>query len=346
MKLLLFFLGFHMVFCLALLVLRRARVIGCEYIMLFNALFLPVWGAALLLCRGISDRRADRPGVVTEALRPRSDETVLSTPFSLEDKAVVPLAEAISYQEGEAPEDASADSLYDVSRSIVMDEDTLTETVVPLEEALIVNDTATRRALIIDVLYTNPGDYISQLYAAKANGDTEVVHYAATALAEIQKEFDLAFQDILRRKEQSPQDEALNDEYRAVLEKYIASGLLAGDALKGQLRQFAALLEEKLAKGERKGRWTLLNQKADIDLQLGDAAALDRDIERMTEHWPDRERIFLFKMQSAMLRKDSARMKEVIDEIRARDIYASPELKGMLRFWDEEAKEKDGQLVG
>ena len=63
--------------------------------------------------------------------------------------------------------------------------------VVPLEEALIVNDPAYRRRLMLSMLTEEPDAYLAQLQAAKLNDDVEVAHYAATAVAQISKESDL-----------------------------------------------------------------------------------------------------------------------------------------------------------
>ena len=52
--------------------------------------------------------------------------------------------------------------------------------VVPLEEALLLNDPS-RRGTDHDVLNDNPGEYVELLKQARMNEDVEVVHYAITA---------------------------------------------------------------------------------------------------------------------------------------------------------------------
>ena len=68
----------------------------------------------------------------------------------------------------------------------------------PLEEALIVNDPAYRRRLMLSMLTEEPDAYLAQLQAAKLNDDVEVAHYAATAVAQISKESDLKLQQLER----------------------------------------------------------------------------------------------------------------------------------------------------
>ena len=76
--------------------------------------------------------------------------------------------------------------------------------VVPLEEALIVNDPAYRRRLMLSMLTEEPDAYLAQLQAAKLNDDVEVAHYAATAVAQISKESDLKLQQLERAFKTDP----------------------------------------------------------------------------------------------------------------------------------------------
>lgn len=76
--------------------------------------------------------------------------------------------------------------------------------VVPLEEALIINDPAERRRLMLSMLTEEPDAYLAQLQAAKLNDDVEVAHYAATAVVQISKESDLKLQQLERAFKTDP----------------------------------------------------------------------------------------------------------------------------------------------
>lgn len=328
----------HLIICLVLFLLRAFKVLKIEYILIFIALFIPLFGIIMLFCKYFSDRNENRKGTVIEIEKLTAEEEKKSIAVDTENNEIVPLSEALVVNDESTKRGLMVDILYNVNNSIMVDDDELNKDVVPLDEALVVNDTATRRALIMDVLYSNPGDYITQLYNAKANGDTEVVHYAATALAEIQKEYDLKFQDIAERKAKSKNDKELDEEYQNVLESYISSRLLEGDALKKQLRIYSDLLEKKLEDKQVKGRWSLLYKKADADLQLCDTNALDEDIRLMQEEWPDREGMFMYKIKNAILKKDVNLVRSIIEEIKEKNIYLSSELRNLIRLWEVEGE--------
>ena len=63
---------------------------------------------------------------------------------------------------------------------------------VPLEEALLLDSAEQRRKLILSVLTDDPVQYYDLLEQARLNDDSEVVHYAATAMAQISKQADAA----------------------------------------------------------------------------------------------------------------------------------------------------------
>ena len=89
---------------------------------------------------------------------------------------------------------------------------------VPLEEALLLDSAEQRRKLILSVLTDDPVQYYDLLEQARLNDDSEVVHYAATAMAQISKQADAALQRHAARFAADPKDPAVLAEYAAALE--------------------------------------------------------------------------------------------------------------------------------
>ncbi len=341
-KLILIILIIHILVCLILFVLRTVKIIKCEYITVFIAFFVPVFGEIMLIRKRHSDRHSDRQADEIDIVRPVAEEDKRSIVVDQDNKEIIPLSEALVINDASTRKEIMMDILYNVNRSIIVDDDELKEKAVPLEEALVINDVPTRRNLIMDVLYTDPGDYVAQLNNAKENSDTEVVHYAATALAEIQKDFDIQFHDIMKRRQLDPEDKEIDNEYQILLENYISSGLLEGDALRSQLVNYSKLLARRLEDEATRGRWSLINKKAEADLKLRDLKELDKDIEYMEERWPLREKMYVYKIQSAVLKKDSESIRKTFEQMKSRNVHMSLELKSIARFWNVNAEGADG----
>ena len=115
---------------------------------------------------------------------------------------------------GEGLKESALESLRfndDLHRSMSVPSGEDDSGVVPLEEALIVNDPAYRRRLMLSMLTEEPDAYLAQLQAAKLNDDVEVAHYAATAVAQISKESDLKLQQLERAFKTDPSAQNLNE---------------------------------------------------------------------------------------------------------------------------------------
>lgn len=106
-------------------------------------------------------------------------------------------------------------------RSILVEERADFANTVPLEEALIVNDSSQRRSLVMSILNDNPSHYIDVLSQARLNEDVEVVHYAATAMAQISAKEDLALQRCRNDYLQHRNSETMLERYCDALERYI-----------------------------------------------------------------------------------------------------------------------------
>ena len=223
------------------------------------------------------------------------------------------------------------ETLYDLNSRVEIDEDDMQDKVVPIQEALLINDSHTKRELIMDVLYTNPSGYILQLSEARSNDDPEVVHYAVTALVEIQKEFDLKFQALSKELMDDPDDEVLIRKYQNLLEQYLSSGLLEGSRRDAQLRKYVDVLKKRLAKNE--DSLSLWIKKADADMLLQNLEDLRTDAEKMIAFRPENEQGYLYLLKYHAIRKNREGVTDVIKLIDQRSVYLSSDGRGEIEFW-------------
>lgn len=152
----LLFLVLHLALCGALWLLARSRALEVEGYFLPVALLVPVWGPLCVVLLHTSHRLTDGQLLDRTLEKLRINE--------------------------------------EIYKNILVAENEEKDTVVPLEEALLVNSPAQKRKLILSVLTDDPAGYYDLLQQARMDDDSEVVHYASTALAQISKEADLKLQ--------------------------------------------------------------------------------------------------------------------------------------------------------
>lgn len=165
---------------------------------------------------------------------------------------------------------------------------------VPLEEALLLDSAEQRRKLILSVLMDDPVQYYDLLEQARLNDDSEVVHYAATAMAQISKQ---------------------------------------ADAAQLQRQQLERLLKMQLADQPKEEQYGLGCRLAKVQLELAEYAAAEQTLAELTARWPVRETPWLLRLRSAAARKDGAELARWLAEMERAQVYLSAAGRREVDFW-------------
>lgn len=235
---------------------------------------------------------------------------------------------------GDDLKDATLEALRindDMHRSMLVQGREGDDGVVPLEEALIVNDPGDRRRLMLPMLTEDPDAYLAQLQAAKLNDDVEVAHYAATAVAQISKESDLKLQQLERAFKTDPSAQNLNA-YCDYLGTYLASGLAEGRVAQIQRQQYARLLARRC---EREDGLALRVRYATALADDGEVDEAEDVAERLVADTPDEQDVWMLCLRLAVLRHDGEMVRRVIDAVDKQHVYLSAENREKLAFWRE-----------
>lgn len=235
---------------------------------------------------------------------------------------------------GDDLKDATLEALRindDMHRSMLVQGREGDDGVVPLEEALIVNDPGDRRRLMLSMLTEDPDAYLAQLQAAKLNDDVEVAHYAATAVAQISKESDLKLQQLERAFKTDPSAQNLND-YCDYLGTYLAFGLAEGRVAQIQRQQYARLLARRC---EREDGLALRVRYATALADAGEVDEAEDVAERLVADTPDEQDVWMLCLRLAVLRHDGEMVQRVIDAVDKQHVYLSAENRERLAFWRE-----------
>ncbi len=233
---------------------------------------------------------------------------------------------------GDALKDSTLESLRiddDLHRSMLVQGREDDAGVVPLEEALIVNDLGDRRRLILSILTEDPDAYLAQLQAAKLNDDVEVAHYAATAVAQISKESDLKLQQLERAFKADPSAQNL-DAYCDYLGTYLDSGLAEGRVAQIQRQQYARLLARRC---EHEESLELRIAYAGALADAGDIDEAARIANRLMVDAPDEQETWMLCLRLAVMHRDGDAVQQVIDAIDNQHVYLSAKNREELAFW-------------
>ncbi len=285
----------HLIICLVMCLLIKLHIFKTKAPMIPALFMLPVFGVLLILLQEYYERK-NKMG---------------SKDIGLESMKI----NDVKYQ------------------SIATSDDSNADIAVPLEEAILVNDSATRRRLMMDILQHNPKEYVYLLQKARMSDDTELTHYATTTMMEIQSSYELRINELEEKLSKQPKDTAVLREYRKVLQEYLRSGLLSGSILSIYQDKLGTVLLQLKALRPDNMRYALEYIENCIDRKMYD------DIEKLLinakARWPEEERVYKYFVQFYWETAQGDKIKGLLNEIKEKEIYLSFEGKKWYDFWSD-----------
>lgn len=286
-------LAVHLFICLFVYLGIKFHILKVHSYMFFVVLFLPFWGllTVLILHFQILFEADDGIDVDVEKLKLESE-------------------------------------LY---KSVTVDDKKNAKYTVPIEEALLVNSPKERRAIIMDVLNDNPKEYIEFLQKAGNNEDTEVVHYAVTAMVEISKENDYMLQEFERQYALEPDNPVLLEKYTDFLWQCLSQKLMQGQVEVLNRELFSTLIQKKIA---AKGSITDYTRAIENDLKRKNYTLASEYLRQMKEAYPKKEEYYLLRLQYLASLGRGEDIKKLLKEIVESHIFLSSKTKEVLAFWE------------
>ena len=216
-------------------------------------------------------------------------------------------------------------------KSVTVDDKKNAKYTVPIEEALLVNSPKERRTIIMDVLNDNPKEYIEFLQKAGNNEDTEVVHYAVTAMVEISKENDYMLQEFERQYALEPDNPVLLEKYTDFLWQCLSQKLMQGQVEVLNRELFSTLIQKKIA---AKGSITDYTRAIENDLKRKNYTLASEYLRQMKEAYPKKEEYYLLRLQYLASLGRGEDIKKLLKEIAESHIFLSSKTKEVLAFWE------------
>ncbi len=281
----------HLIVCLLVFIGIKARILSVHKYMFFVALLVPLWGVLIVLILHFQ------------------------IAFDATDSAEIGVEKLKLESE-----------LY---KSVTVDEKKA-DTAIPIEEALLINSARERRSIIMDVLNDNPSDYVEFLQKAGNNDDTEVVHYAVTAMVEISKENDYMLQKLDAEHNADPDDMEILSRYIDFLWSCLSQNLMQGQVEVMNRELFYQLMSKKIAVD---GDISDYSRLIENELKRKNYDSAGELVGAMKEKWPESEEYILLKIQYLASLGKGSEIKDFVKETENGHIYLSSKAKEALAFW-------------
>ncbi len=217
-------------------------------------------------------------------------------------------------------------------QGIAVEEKKNDDSLVAIEEALIINSPKVRREIIMDVLNDNPAEYVEFLQKAGNNEDPEVVHYAVTAMVEISKENDERLQKLSREYAENPDDLDVLSDYCDFLWVVLEQNLLSGQVEIMNRNLYSELVSKKL---ERVKTMEDYIRYFENEFALENYSSAGKILDTADELYGDFEELILIKLKYYSQIKRADKIKELISEIQSKKMFVSRRVKEAIAFWKD-----------
>ena len=205
----------------------------------------------------------------------------------------------------------------------------------PLEDVLLLDSARERRSQMMSLLNDDPAQHLELLRQASMSTDVEVVHYATTAMSELNKEYDFRLQQAEKRYGDSPDDPEALDGYLNVLGDYLSKAMAPERIQRIQRGQYATLLEKR-----QSTRPTLENGAELVRqlLLLGDMDRAGEVLAQLRKRWPKEQQVWLLELETAARTRDGEQLRLVLRRAEEEQIYLGAQAREILRFWKGEGQ--------
>lgn len=225
---------------------------------------------------------------------------------------------------------------YDARIMKIQEDDDDQDITIPLEEAILINDTETRRKMMLDILHHNPNEYISLLQQARLNEDLEVTHYASTAIMEVQRDYELDLQKREYDFSKNPDNKAMLEACVKSIKRYIESGLIEDSVLLIRRRRYAELMELQMQFDPE--NTDVMFDATDNYIEIADFQNALKISDRLINLHPEDERVWIQRIKFMQITNNGIGLQDTIKTIRRRNIYLSAEGREVVDFWEEPEK--------
>lgn len=203
---------------------------------------------------------------------------------------------------------------------------------VPLEDSLNFSDNKSKRAYLIYILKKDFVSHIKGLQKAIKSQDTETSHYAASALMEIKKQFEILLAKTCEKYKHNKDDISAIQEYVNTLKKYLKSGLADKVDYYNYLEKYSATLSELLSRHITNEVYFL--DKINCDIELRDYKSAEDFCKRFFEYFPNSEKPYLALMKFYYLSRDIKSFVNVSKVLKNKKIGLTEYGESVIKFWE------------
>ena len=215
----------------------------------------------------------------------------------------------------------------------IIERGTKTESnIVPVEEALILNENEIQREMVIEIAKRDPSEYLDKLKLALLSDDSETAHYASSSISKLKRSIDKELREVKETYEADPDNISARKKYIKILDFAIKSNLGVDVIIEKYIDEIIKVLEYHIQNSEEiASKYYEMLIKHLIETNKTSYARLWAN--EFQEIFDDREEPLLYKMEIAYITKNIIEFDAAISELEQAKFPVSNKTMEMVEFW-------------
>ncbi|MED4453983.1 hypothetical protein [Metabacillus fastidiosus] len=203
--------------------------------------------------------------------------------------------------------------------------------IVPVRDALLLNDNQTKRRVLMNVLKNETFNKIEILQTALQNEDTETSHYAAAAIQDTKGQLLKSIQQLEYEAERFPNEIERLAPYARVIKQYVNTGFLDDRTRKQYLYQYFQLLENMIELAPREKEYYI--EIINCALELEELERAETYSHAFLKYCGAEEEAYFSSMKLYYKLKNQSKFHEILQMLRDSPVKLSPQGLNKIRFW-------------
>ncbi len=204
---------------------------------------------------------------------------------------------------------------------------------VPMEEAIIIDDKENLRQLLLTVLRGDISKSINTVTKALNSSDSEASHYAASAIMDIMNEFQTTLQKFHAQLETDPNDKEVNQLFIEYLIKMLNTNFLSDMELKTYVYSLVQVCQNVYEHDKSNLKTFYYSDVINLLVKISDIQAAKLWVSRLQEEHPDDIEAYRCILRFYYLTHDKEQFFHYMDRLKRSDIAIDKDLLELIRIY-------------
>lgn len=204
---------------------------------------------------------------------------------------------------------------------------------VPMEEAIMIDDKESLRQLLLNVLRGDMSKSINAVTKALNSSDSEASHYAASAIMDIMNDFQNTIQKFQAQLESNPNDIEVIQLYIEYLIKMLCTNFLSDLEQKTYVYMLLHICEDLYDKNPKAVKVFYETNLIDLLVKIGDIQTAQNWIEHLITDYPDDQEMYRCVLHFYYSQKDRNNFFTYLEQLKKSDIDIDKDLLDLIRIF-------------